>query len=248
MNTITIITITTTIIHLTMNQAIYWKYFFIFVVAYYIITQIILSDKGTNTSKKKFYLISWTHPFDSQIFLSLKVDITKLRSNLKAYNEQHKTDIHFTIFFVKVLAYIFKQRPHLNGNILFGKFFPKKNIDISCLVGSDYGINTEIITVRDVDRHTLSEIRDKVYQKKQIIDKNLDLNLNRKKFFSSMLPTFLLSYFLSFVSYIAQCGVNLSWLGLPKYFCGTAIVCNYGKIGIENTFLPILRNNIYYYF
>lgn len=207
-------------------------------------TQIIFVDYKTNTSKRKFYLISWVHPFDSQILLSLKVDITKVKQFLEKYNEEHKTDIHFTVFLIKILGKVFHKYPNINGNVLFGKFFPKQNVDISCLISTDNGTNTEIITVRDADKIALEEIRDKVYEKKEIIDKNMDLNLNRKKFFLNFLPTFLLTYFLSMVSYFAQCGVNLAWLGLPKYYCGTAMICNYGKIGIKNTFLPIPRKYI----
>ena len=34
-------------------------------------------------------------------------------------------------------------------------------------------------------------------------------------------------------------GDNLSILGLPKYSYGTAVICNYGKEGLEDTFLPL---------
>ena len=33
--------------------------------------------------------------------------------------------------------------------------------------------------------------------------------------------------------------MNLSILGLPKYSYGTAVICNYGKEGLEDTFLPL---------
>lgn len=241
MNVLPIVILVVTIIYLIIFQSSFWKYFFSFLLSYYVLTQIIFADYKTNTSKRKFYLTSWLHPFDSQIFLSLKVDVTKIKEFLKKYNEENNTDIHFTIFLIKVLGNIFQKFPTLNGNVLFGKFFQKKSVDISCLLSTDNGTNTEVLTVRDVDKSSLEEIREKVYEKKEIIDKNIDLNQNRKKFFLNLLPTFLLTYFLSVVSYFAQCGVSLTWFGLPKYFCGTAIICNYGKIGIKNTFLPIPR-------
>ena len=78
-------------------------------------------------------------------------------------------------------------------------------------------------------------------EKKDLIERHLDLNVNRQKFCCSFIPTFMLAPFLRIMSYLSCCGANLSWLGLPKYRYGTAIVANYGKIGMSDTYLPICR-------
>ena len=39
-----------------------------------------------NSSKKKFFMSSWYHPFDSQIYCTSTVDITKLLDFIKEYN------------------------------------------------------------------------------------------------------------------------------------------------------------------
>ena len=53
------------------------------------------------------------------------------------------------------------------------------------------------------------------------------------------MPTFILGPFLRIISILSASGVNLSILGLPKYSYGTAVICNYGKEGLEDTFLPL---------
>ena len=74
----------------------------------------------------------------------------------------------------------------------------------------------------------------------KVIKKHCLIHLNlRKKFFLNLLPTFILGPFLRIISILSASGINLSYLGLPKYSYGTAVICNYGKEGLEDTFLPL---------
>lgn len=238
MNALGILLIVVIIVYLTLYTNGYWKYFLGLIIPYYIFTQLIFADLKLNTPKKKFFICSWTHPFDSQIYASLKLDGSNLRSFLSSYNKEHKTQIGITTFFMKLIGNIFLKYPKLNGNVLFGLFLAKQRIDLSLMVTLDNG-DTEIVTIKDVNTLSLDELNLKMKEKKDQINKRLDVNVNRRRFFSSILPTFLLSPFLRIMSYLSNCGVNLSWIGLPKYSIGTGIIANYGKIGLSETFLPI---------
>lgn len=68
---------------------------------------------------------SWNHPYDSQIYCSCTVDVTKLLEFLKKYNEEHSTKIGITIYLMKLLANLFVKYPDLNGNIIFGDVLKK---------------------------------------------------------------------------------------------------------------------------
>lgn len=247
MNALSILLFVVTVIYLAIYQSNYWKYFFGILIPYYFITQILLCDFKTNTSKKKFFISSWTHPFDSQIYASDKIDIMNLRSFLDKYNKEHNTKIGITVFIMKMLGNLFQKYPKLNGNVLFGLFIKKPQIDISCMITTNNGLDTQTITIKDTDKLSLEELSNKVNEKKQLIEKNLDINVNRKKFCCSFIPSFMLAPFLRIMSYLSACGVNLSWLGLPKYSYGTAIIANYGKIGMSDTFLPICRKFIKFF-
>lgn len=165
--------------------------------------------------------------------------MTNLFEFLKKYNEKKQKKIGITVFLLKLCANLFVKYPKLNGNILFGNFFAKKQVDISVMFANEGGYNTEVITVKDANKLSLEEIKDFIEERIEKINKGLDVNINRKKFFLNILPTFLLSPFLRIMSHLSCSGFSFSLLGLPKYYYGTAVICNYGKLGLEDTFLPI---------
>lgn len=83
MNALTILLFIATILYMLIYQPGFYKYYFAILIPYYIISQLFFGDKKLNTSKKKFFMSSWNHPYDSQIYCSCTVDVTKLLEFLK---------------------------------------------------------------------------------------------------------------------------------------------------------------------
>ena len=217
----------------------FYKYYFAILIPYYIISQLFFGDMKLNTSKKKFFMSSWDHPYDSQIYCSCTVDVTKLLQFLKNYNEEHSTKIGITIYLMKLLANLFVKYPDLNGNIIFGDVAKKNRIDVSVAVSVDNGLNSEVITIQGADKLELEVIKQKVEEQLDIIQLGVDVNIGLQKFFVNLLPTYILQPFFRLISILSASGYDLTLFGLPRYSYGTAIICNYGKDGLENTFLPL---------
>ena len=217
MNALFILLFVITMFYMLFYQPGFYKYFFGILIPYYLFSQIIFCDFKLNSSKKKFFMSSWYHPFDSQIYCSSTVDVTNLLDFIKEYNKEHSTKIGITIFIMKLLANLFVKYPDLNGNIIFGDVRKKKQIDVSVTVTSDGGQDTEVITIQDADKLSLEVIKQKINDQLNLIKNGLDVNLGRKKFFLNLLPTFILGPFLRIISILSASGVNLSILGLPKY-------------------------------
>jgi len=239
MNSLFVLLIVATTFYMLIYQPGFYRYFFGLLIPYYLISQIFFGDMKLNTSKKKFFMSSWYHPFDSQLYCTSTVDITKLLEFIKQYNKEHSTNIGITIFIMKLLANLFVKYPDLNGNIIFGDVLKKDRIDVSVTVTSDTGHNTEVITIQDANNLSLEIIKKQIDEHLEKMYHGLDVNLGRKKFFLNLLPTFILGPFLRIISILSASGINLSYLGLPKYSYGTAVICNYGKEGLEDTFLPL---------
>ena len=239
MNSLFVLLIVTTTFYMLIYQPGFYRYFFGLLIPYYLISQIFFGDMKLNTSKKKFFMSSWYHPFDSQLYCTSTVDITKLLEFIKQYNKEHSTNIGITIFIMKLLANLFVKYPDLNGNKIFGDVLKKDRIDVSVTVTSDVGHNTEVITIQDANNLSLEIIKKQIDEHLEKMYHGLDVNLGRKKFFLNLLPTFILGPFLRIISILSASGINLSYLGLPKYSYGTAVICNYGKEGLEDTFLPL---------
>ena len=239
MNALFVLLFVVTVFYMILYQPGFYKYFFGILIPYYLFSQIIFADFKLNSSKKKFFMSSWYHPFDSQIYCSSTVDVTNLLEFIKEYNKEHSTNIGITIYIMKLLANLFVKYPDLNGNIIFGDVLKKDRIDVSVTISSNGGNDTEIITIQDADNLSLEIIKKKIEEQLELIKHGLDVNLGRKKFFLNLLPTFILGPFLRIISILSASGVNLSILGLPKYSYGTAVICNHGKEGLEDTFLPL---------
>ena len=239
MNASSIILLLVTIFYLLFFQKGYWKYFLGVLIPYYVITQIIFHDFKTNSAKRKFYLSSWIHPFDGQLYSSSKFETSNLKQFLHKYNEENKTQIGITVFFMKAIAHLFKKYPFLNGNIISGKFIPRPSIDVSCMISTNDMKYTDIITIQNADTKTLNDISKEIHEIKNQFEEGKYTNTNRKMFFSSIIPSFLLAPFMRTVSYLATIGINLSIFGFPKKGYGACIVCNYGKVGLSDTFVPI---------
>ena len=239
MNALTILLFISTILYMLVYQPGFYKYYFGILIPYYIISQLFFADRKLNTSKKKFFMSSWNHPYDSQIYCSCTVDVTKLLQFLKDYNEEHSTKIGITVFLMKLLAHLFVKYPDLNGNIIFGDVLKKNRIDVSVAISIDNGLNSEVITIQGADKLELEVIKEKVDEQLELIKLGVDVNIGLQKFFVNLLPTFILQPFFRLISILSASGYDLTLFGLPRYSYGTAIICNYGKDGLENTFLPL---------
>ena len=239
MNAITILLFIATILYMLIYQPGFYKYYFGILIPYYLFTQFFIGGKTINASKKKYFISTWEHPYDSQLYCSCTVDVTKLLSFLKEYNEEHSTKIGITVFIMKLLSNLFIKYPDLNGNIIFGDVLKKDRIDVSVTVPIDNGLNTEVITIKDANNLSLEKIKQKIDDQLELIKLGVDVNLGLQKFFMNLLPTFILQPFFRLISILSASGFNLTIFGLPKYTYGTAVICNYGKEGLENTFLPL---------
>ena len=127
----------------------------------------------------------------------------------------------------------------MNGNIIFGDVLKKNRIDVSVAVTVDNGQNTEFITIQDANNLSLENIKKKIEEQLELIELGVDINIGLQKFFLNLLPIFILQPFFRLISILSASGFNLTIFGLPKYSYGTAIIFNYGKDGLENTFMPL---------
>jgi hypothetical protein len=173
----------------TLYQPRFWKYYFAILIPYYVITQILLADSKINSPKTKGFISMWTHPYDSQIYGAMKLNLTRLEQFLKEYSQSHGVKIGYTVFMMKLAAMIYSKFPQVNGNVIFGKFVSKPTIDISCMVATEGGTETDMITVKNCDKLSMEEITKKISDKKEAIEKKLEKAYNNRMFMAKILPT-----------------------------------------------------------
>jgi hypothetical protein len=169
--------------YLLIYQTRFYYYFLVLLIPYYFITQhLLVKDKKLVTPKKKSFISMWTHPYDPQIYGTLKLNITKLETLLSEYSKKVGHEITVTDFLLKVLGEMIKNFSFLNGNILFGKFLSRETIDVSLDVPTENGRGMEIITLKSVDTMSLAEIKKEVEYMKEKLTNGVDKMHNRRFF------------------------------------------------------------------
>lgn len=189
MNALRIILTLVIIFYLTIYDFLYWKYFFSIAIPYYLITQFLFLDSSINSPKKKGFISMWSHPADPQIYGIMKCDMTKVKEFLKDYSERKNRKIGFTVFLAKIMSKMFQQFPQVNGNVIFGKFVEKKEVDISVMISLQNGRETELITVNDCNNLSLEEISQIIEDKKNLLEKGNDKAHNMRLSIAKILPT-----------------------------------------------------------
>lgn len=123
MNALKILFVLAAILYLVIYEPIFWKYFFGILIPYWLLTQVFFYNSKYNTAKRKTFISLWTHPFDPQIFATVKIDITHLEGFLKDYSQKVGREITYLNFLIKVFAKMMTKYPKINGNINFGKVY-----------------------------------------------------------------------------------------------------------------------------
>jgi len=189
MNALRILLTFALILYLTFYQFQFWKYFFLVVIPYYIITQVLMVDQSLNTPKKKSFIGMWSHPSDPQIYGTMKLNLNKVTEFLRQYSMKVEDKIGFTVFLVKLMGKIFEKYSQINGHVIFGRFIPKNSVDVSLMEGLEGGLETEMITVKGCEKLSLEEISKKIKEKEQALKDKTDKAHNTRLFFAKLLPT-----------------------------------------------------------
>ncbi len=189
MNVLRILLIFTIFLYFTVNEPVFWKYYLGLVIPYFIITQLLLYNSNLVTPKKKAFISMWTHPSDPQIYGTLKLNLNNLEKKLKEYSEKNNVKISLATFFVKVFGEVFVRYPQMNGHIGFGRFVSNASVDVSIMLPVDDGKESEIATIRNVDKKSLKDLHNEINQIRTKLNNKTDQKRNRRLLIAKYLPT-----------------------------------------------------------
>lgn len=189
MNALRIILLIILVIYLTFVHPKFLFHFFAIFVPYIIITQYLLFNSPLNTGKTKVFISSWSHAYDPQIYGTSKMKSTKVNKFCEEYSKSKGVKVGLTTFLIKLAGVILKKFPEINGNIIFGRYIPKENADVCCLVSTEKGEESDILTIRNADQLSLEEISKKVAEKKKMIENKTDPDYNRRLLIAKFMPT-----------------------------------------------------------
>ncbi len=189
MNALRIILLVILLAYLMFMHPKFFLYFFALFIPYIVITQFLFFNSTLNTGKTKLFMISWSQPYDPVIYGTSKMKSTKVKKLCEEYSKSKGIKVGITTFCLKLASLIIKKFPDINGNIIFGRFIPKESIDVSCVVSTEKGEESDIVTIRNADTLTLEEISKAIEEKKRNIENKTDSEYNRRLLIAKFMPT-----------------------------------------------------------
>lgn len=189
MNALRIFLLVILVLYLTFVHPKFLLHFFAIFIPYIIITQYLFFNSPLNTGKTKVFISSWSHAYDPQIYGANKMKSTKVAKYCEEYSKQKGIKVGLTTFLLKLGGVLLKKFPDVNGNIVFGRYIPKENADVCCLISTEKGEESDILTIRDADKLTLKQISQIVEEKKKNIENKTDVDYNRRLLIAKFLPT-----------------------------------------------------------
>jgi pyruvate/2-oxoglutarate dehydrogenase complex dihydrolipoamide acyltransferase (E2) component len=177
---------------------------------------------------------SWGAQGDPTIYGVLELNAEKALAFIA--NEKQRTGSRITInhFVGKVFAKIMEIHPELNCEIRWGKFYPRKSIDIAFQVAIEKNRDLSSGVVRNVNHKSLSEIADDLNGHAHDIRKKNDPGFKGVKKISQIIPGVFQRAAVSTLQFFMNT-LNL-WtpiFGVPKDAFGSLMITNVGSLGLD---------------
>jgi pyruvate/2-oxoglutarate dehydrogenase complex dihydrolipoamide acyltransferase (E2) component len=195
------------------------------------------------TKFRRLALGSWIAPNDPTLYGVLEVNVEAALKYVEQLRGLTSEKITITHYIGKVFAEVLKLHPELNCEIRFGKFYPRKSVDLSFQVA----IEDESADLGLKHRHDLSAGLVQNADQKSVIEIAVELNSaarairgNRDPFFSGikkishLIPGIVLNPAVSVLRWVIST-LNL-WspiLGIPRNAFGGMMLTNVGSLGLD---------------
>jgi len=191
------------------------------------------------STRRKTMVATWEAPGRSgEIYAELEFDMT----NAKKYiDDKAKKGVKVTIthLIIKAVASALKAVPSVNGRIMFGRYIPFTNVDVSCLVNIDNGSDLAMCRITDADKIPIEQVGDVLRRQADKLRKGKDEDFEKSKGSLSLLPVAVLKYLLPAVGFLASgLGLTIKALGVKRFLFGGAVVTSVGMMGLDSVYVP----------
>lgn len=239
MNALLIIFFVSYGIYALFNNIRFWIIYLSLVISYTLITQTVLGSSFKEFVRRKISIASWSTPNDPQTYTAVKLDVTKIEPYLEKLSKEIGEHVTLTIFSIKLMAVVLKRHPEVYGFIRFGRYVPKDNVDVCCLVQVGDGHELANTTIKNCELKSFKEISHELKANVDLLRKRKNKDQVKKMTLIHFLPTFLIGPIMQILSYLSSIGIALNFIGLKSHEFGSCVITSVGSIGIEDSFAPI---------
>lgn len=194
------------------------------------------------SSWRKIALGTWRMMGDPSVYGTIDLDATHAVQYMNAVHQKSGQRITLSHFMGKAIATTMERHPDMNCIIRFGKFYPRKTIDIFFQVANDAaGKDLSGLVIRNANQKSIVQISREMEQDIHSIRKMGDPEFRRMKSTMGLIPGFLVGKLMDFVSFLTYTlNVWTPLLGSPRDPFGGVMITNIGSLGLETALAPLV--------
>jgi pyruvate/2-oxoglutarate dehydrogenase complex dihydrolipoamide acyltransferase (E2) component len=194
------------------------------------------------SSWRKIALGTWRVMGDPSVYGTIDLDATHAVQYMNAVHQKSGQRITLSHFMGKAIATTMERHPDMNCIIRFGKFYPRKTIDIFFQVANDAaGKDLSGLVIRNANQKSIVQISREMEQDIHSIRKMGDPEFRRMKSTMGLIPGFLVGKLMDFVSFLTYTlNVWTPLLGSPRDPFGGVMITNIGSLGLETALAPLV--------
>ena len=199
-----------------------------------------LGARQVLTTYRKIAIASWRHPRDPSTYSWFDLPVEDAEAFLKAYPGQTRPSL--THFVAAIVANCLEEHPDLNHLLRARNLYRRSQTDIfiTTLLNTARGKDLSGFVIRDVPGQSLGTVAALSESAVGRLRRGEDTETQRINAITAKMPVWLLRLTMAledFAHYTLN--VSLRWFGLPDDRFGSAIISNFGVLGIENALIPL---------
>lgn len=203
-------------------------------------THLRLGEKQRLSTYRKIAIASWKHPRDPSTYswLDLPVDAAE------AFLESYPADVRPTLthFIARIVADCLERHPHLNHLLRGRNLYRRTRTDIfvTTLLKTRDGLDLSGFLLEDVAKTDLATLAARSKEAADALREGTDLYQRQVADAAAKIPGWLLGPLMR-VQMFLQYTLNLSLarFGIPDDHFGSAMISNFGPLGIDNALVPL---------
>ena len=199
-----------------------------------------LGPKQTLTTYRKIALAAWRHPRDPSTYTWLDLPVEEAEAFLKAYPAPTRPSL--THFIAKIIADCLEQHPELNHLLRAQNLYRRAQTDvfITTMLKTDGALDLSGFVLRDVPRQSLAETASLSEEAVGRLRRSEDMDTRRIDKMTARMPVWLLRLTMALEDFAHfTLNISLRRFGLPDDRFGSAIISNFGVLGIDNALVPL---------
>ncbi|MBC8101549.1 MAG: 2-oxo acid dehydrogenase subunit E2 [Cytophagales bacterium] len=192
------------------------------------------------TTYRKIAIASWRHPRDPSTYSWYDLPVGEAEAFLKTYPAESRPSM--TVFIAKIVANCLEEHPELNHLLRARNLYRRARTDlfITTLLNTPKGRDLSGFVLRDVPAQSLGEVARIAEEAVGVLRRGEDDETRRIDAITAKMPVWLLRWVIDlqdFAHYTLN--VSLRQFGIPDDRFGSAIISNFGVLGIENALIPL---------